>query len=1404
MLVESLESRQLLAANIIGTVYEDIDRSGTRTNGENGIAGWTAFSDVNKDGSLNVGEPSSVTDVDGNYRFNSVAAGSYRVGVVLQSGWVATSPATTDITVGTSGNVRADFFMFSGGDIVGTVWNDLNADGVRAIDPVTGAFTDPGLVDWTMFLDLNNSTKFEAGEPTTTTDGNGRYKFLDLPPGDYEVFEIVPAGWDISPKFDNKQTAAVVARKQVVTDFANFSTSNGSIQGTAFNDLNADGTRKSDPATGAFLEPGLEDWTIFLDLNNNRIPDASEPSTTTNADGRYTFISLNAGDYEVTEVLPTGWDVSPTHDQRQTVAVTGGKTTNAPDFANFTNLNGSISGTVWNDVNRNGIRDINTLTGAYSDPPLSGWRVFIDLNRNRLIDAGEPAATTNANGQYSLLDLQVGDYEVQEILPAGWEVTTTFDDSYSVTVLSGTNAVAHDFANFNAAASAPGSVSGTIWNDLNANGLRENTEPTLAGWVIFLDQNNDGLLTASEPQLTTTANGLYSFSGITPGTVSIGAIPQVGWKPTAPATNSRTLTLRGGQNLSALDFGEVLLKDSTIRGVVFGDTNMSGIRDVGERGLAGLTAYLDLNNNNALDVGEPTAVTSEDQFYTPSIDEAGSYSFTHLAQGTYTVRHLVPAILSATPAIELVHTITIVAAEDRTGVNVAAVFRPNEIRGVMFDDVNGNHIRDAGEPTISGVSIFIDLNRNDLPDTGEPITVSGSDGSYSFTNLSPGKYVIRSILPADREHTYPSTVGGILWPTGTSNPAVGIVSPTSITDSLAIGQSHRQIVSITLPNTGALTNLVDVFLLFDDTGSFVNNSPIVRTAFPTIMTQLQASLAGIDLGFGVGRFEEYGNFAAEYSTGRPFVLNQPIVAAKTAGYQTAIQAALNRTTPGYGGDQPETDIEALYQVVTGRGFDGNNNGSVLDSGPAGLASTQINPGASGDVPSFASFTTNPANDSVAPAAGNVGGAGFRTGALPIILLATDTGFAYQPKGETNIVGVNGLTLPRTALTQTSRATTPFNSGAGIQETITGLNALGALVIGLGTNAVATVDPRQQLESISKLTGATNRTTTTIANGTTDPISPGDPLYFQIASGFASSVANGVVSAIQNAVTNVAVDIDVIASDTRVHVINHTGTKTSIGAGMTASFDIEFIGDGAPQRFDLQFVRAGTNVVLGSIPVILGTPIPGNGYEYEDLEEGEIQIDDDFGSHTLSSSPANVAPSFIKGTNRFVLEDAGSQITTTWATAISPGPARESTQVVDFIVSNDNATIFNSQPVISNTGTLSFTPALNAFGTAVVTVRLHDNGGVANGGVDTSASQLFTITISPVNDAPVAKDDVLAVDENSVLNLAKPGVLVNDIDIDSTVVTASIVALPTHGIVILKPDGSLTYTSNVNWKRLVHV
>ena len=485
----------------------------------------------------------------------------------------------------------------------------------------------------------------------------------------------------------------------------------------------------------------------------------------------------------------------------------------------------------------------------------------------------------------------------------------------------------------------------------------------------------------------------------------------------------------------------------------------------------------------------------------------------------------------------------------------------------------------------------------------------------------------------------------------------------------------------------------------------------------------------VAFGFGVGRFEEYANFGLEFPNGRPFILNQPIVSTGTPGFSTAIQSALDRTAPGYGGDQPETDIEALFQAATGRGFDGNNNGTTTDSGAAGLVSTQLTPGASGDVPSFGSFTEDPGGN-VLPPDGSIGGAGFRPGALPIILLATDTGFAFQPTGATTVTGINGLTLPLSDLTQTSRPTTPFGAGANIQDTINALNALGALVIGLGTNGAATVDPRQGLESIAKLTGAVNHSLITIPNGTPDAIAPGDPFYFQISSGFGASVANGVVNAIENGASNVAVNIAVRASDPTVHLEAAPEVINNIGAGETATFDVTFEGDGRPHRFDLQFVRAGTDVVLGSIPVVIGTPIAGDGYEYEDLHDGDISHQDDFGSWYNPLLPTNVAPTFTKGADQSTVAGSARVTLPGWGTAISAGPASESGQALDFDVTTDKASLFAVAPSIAADGTLVFTPATDASGLATVTVRLRDSGGNEGGGIDTSAAQTFTITVAP--------------------------------------------------------------------------
>jgi regulation of enolase protein 1 (concanavalin A-like superfamily) len=112
---------------------------------------------------------------------------------------------------------------------------------------------------------------------------------------------------------------------------------------------------------------------------------------------------------------------------------------------------------------------------------------------------------------------------------------------------------------------------------------------------------------------------------------------------------------------------------------------------------------------------------------------------------------------------------------------------------------------------------------------------------------------------------------------------------------------------------------------------------------------------------------------------------------------------------------------------------------------------------------------------------------------------------------------------------------------------------------------------------------------------------------------------------------------------------------------------------------------------------------------------------------ITVNAVNDAPSFTKGANQTSTVSAGAQTVAGWATATSPGPG-ESGQVVDFIVTNDDNALFTVQPAVSATGTLTYTPG-SSTGVATVSVRIHDDGGTANGGVDTSAIQTFTITVT---------------------------------------------------------------------------
>lgn len=158
-------------------------------------------------------------------------------------------------------------------------------------------------------------------------------------------------------------------------------------------------------------------------------------------------------------------------------------------------------------------------------------------------------------------------------------------------------------------------------------------------------------------------------------------------------------------------------------------------------------------------------------------------------------------------------------------------------------------------------------------------------------------------------------------------------------------------------------------------------------------------------------------------------------------------------------------------------------------------------------------------------------------------------------------------------------------------------------------------------------------------------------------------------------------------------------------------------------------------------------------------------------------PVNDAPSFTKGPDQTVDENAPAQAVANWATGISAGPANEASQTVAFQATNDNNGLFAVQPAIAADGTLTYTLALNANGTATVTAVLKDNGGTLDGGVDASSPQAFTITVNHVNAPPEgAGQSVLVGDDGGVI-ITLSG---TDLETPSASLQYSVTALPAHG------------------------
>lgn len=177
----------------------------------------------------------------------------------------------------------------------------------------------------------------------------------------------------------------------------------------------------------------------------------------------------------------------------------------------------------------------------------------------------------------------------------------------------------------------PGAVvSGTVFDDSDSDGLFDSDDVGIAGWVMFVDENENGFKDAGETYTTTDPDGNYVLAGPFSGTIKVGPQLQQGWRRTLPGTSFYTVDTSTSYT-SNLDFG--FTQHVAISGAVFNDADKDGLWNGEESGVSGQTVFIDSNDNGVVDLDEPQTGT----------DPNGVFHFKTLAAGTHVVRVSPPA-----------------------------------------------------------------------------------------------------------------------------------------------------------------------------------------------------------------------------------------------------------------------------------------------------------------------------------------------------------------------------------------------------------------------------------------------------------------------------------------------------------------------------------------------------------------------------------------------------------------------------------------------------------------------------------------------------------------------------------------------------------------------------------------
>lgn len=604
-----------------GKVYFDKNDSSSYTAGEEGFNGVTVNL-VNEAGAV---VATTTTDADGNYSFTGLNSGTYTVKVV-KDGELANLTQTEDpdgtkdnasgaITLNTDNPVRenVNFGYVKKHAISGNIYLDENRDKTKNGDDVNLSGVTVTLVD--------GSGNVVA---TTTTDASGNYNFPGLTDGTYTV-KVDTTGKlagleqteDPSGAKNSQSTPITFTRNDPDATNVNFGyVPDYSIAGNVYRDSNRS---ESKDAT----ETVFQGVTVNLvDASGNVVA-----TTTTDADGNYSFSKLPAGDYTV-KVVKNGAikDMDQTEDPDGTKDNASGKISIGADNPTQTgvnfgyNPNNTIKGSVYRDDNRSSSRD-------GSEEGYQGQTVqLLDQDGNVVA-----TTTTAADGSYSFEHLPDGTYSVKAVKDGALTDTEqtedpdgTKDNASEPITLDPTQSV-KEGVNFGYVPDY--SLSGTIYRDGNRSASHDSTENPYAGVTVNLLDSAGNVVATT----TTDANGGYSFSKLPAGdyrvkvdtTGTLKGLDQTEDPDGVADSTSGTISLNNtNRTQSGVNFGYI--ENNSISGTIFRDEARNGVKDPSDPRFPSVKVTLIDENGNVVE--------------TTTTDSNGAYKFSHLPDGKYRVK----------------------------------------------------------------------------------------------------------------------------------------------------------------------------------------------------------------------------------------------------------------------------------------------------------------------------------------------------------------------------------------------------------------------------------------------------------------------------------------------------------------------------------------------------------------------------------------------------------------------------------------------------------------------------------------------------------------------------------------------------------------------------------------------